>query len=179
MQRLKRACGMLALGFTMLSLAACVPAEGVIDDGGQVRITLKTEQVAIQVKGHPDARISALGDLRIGTQELTVDGEQRMLMVRYYRDALAIHQSGVAMSKSGAALAGSVLGNLLTLHFDRLDKDANRDAQGITAEATELCDQIDALRTTQDAISRSVPAFRTYATLKASDVEHCRKGIHD
>jgi len=125
------------------------------------------DTVVVKAPGHPDARVDANGDLRIGNSTVVVNPSQRDLLKRYHGQVLAVRDDGLATGKQGAALGmhaiGSVVNNLVAGTPDKIDQDM--DARGKTAEVTadRMCSDLGQLKATQDEVAAQLPVFRPFA----------------
>lgn len=179
----KRILAVLLLGLSLTSLAACGRHSGSAKIMIEMDIQMDHGMLVLRAEGHPVAHVDAAGDFDIGGQPVAVDATQRAQFARYYQQVQGIQRSGIAVGKAGAAMAGSVvgdvLGNLFSGHEDSIGAEARRQADGLKARAEVLCRQVQDLRTTQDAIAASLPAFRPYATIRADAAHDCRGDLHD
>lgn len=162
-----------------LTTAACSHSDHVsvisfVDvDGGKV---------ALRAPDRPDAVISAVGDLSIGTGSVSVNAAQRDLLKHYYATAVSLRDHGIATGKAGIAVAGKALGSvasgLASGNTDKIDSEVNASAAKVEAQAMLVCKDVGELRITQDALATQLPAFQPYARIKAHDVEDCQDIRH-
>lgn len=176
---------MLAAMAVALSACGSPQGGGIQIDAGTHGGTLHLQDgaVVISARDRPDARVDAQGDLRIGGRPVALTAPQRALFVRYHRDAYALVDSGVAMGQAGAAMAGSVVGTVVS-HLLRGDtrgihSRAAAEAGAIRRKAAVLCTQLGALRQDQDAAAAALPAFAPYAVLGPDAASRCRRGLED
>lgn len=138
-------------------------------------------KLVIHAKGQPDAHVSANGDFDIGGKPVAIGVVQRAQLAHYYQQAIGFAKRGAAVGEAGAALAGSVVGdvfsNLFSGHADRIGAVAQRKADGLKATASRLCEQVDAMRVTQNEIAADLPAFGPYAMIKADVAKNCHDGL--
>lgn len=175
----------------LAAMAVALSACGSPQDGGMQidagarggALHLESGEVVVSARDRPDARVDAQGDLRIGGRPVALTAPQRALFVRYHRDAYALVDSGVAMGKAGAAMAGSVVGTVVShlLRGDTRDIHSRVDAEAGTLrrKAAVLCTQLGALRQDQDAAAAALPAFAPYAVLGPDAASRCRRGLED
>lgn len=164
----------------ILALPACGHGHTSINisDGN---IMLHDGYVTVSAADAPAATVSADGDLRIGSRSITVDPGQRQLLRSYYSDAERIGHQGIAIGKAGAHMAGGTVGdvfkNLFSGHPDRIDADVNKRTDRLLAKVSMICDGLQSLQSTQDAIAGQLAAFRPYAQLHAADIDKCHADI--
>ena len=175
----------------LAAMAVALSACGSPQDGGMQidagarggALHLESGEVVVSARDRPDARVDAQGDLRIGGRPVALTAPQRALFVRYHRDAYALVDSGVAMGKAGAAMAGSVVGTVVShlLRGDTRDIHSRVDAEAgaLRRKAAVLCTQLGALRQDQDAAAAALPAFAPYAVLGPDATRRCRRGLED
>lgn len=169
----------LFAGALAVALAGCdsaVSGTVVTDDG---YIALRDGYAVVSAPGQPDASIAADGALRIGEAAIATTPEQRTQLARYYAEAAALRDDGIATGKAGLAVAGHALGSvisgLVSGDPDRIDKEVDAKARTVEASARKVCADLAQLRSTQDAIAAQLPAFRPYARIDAGDAERCQR----
>ncbi len=105
-----------------------------------------------------------------------------MLTRRYYHQVRDIVHQGVATGKAGAAMAGKVIGAVITGlasdNTDHIDRTANLQATKITASVAKICDDLQAIQSTQKQIAAQIPAFAPYTVIDQQRVIDCRTGAH-
>lgn len=170
---------LLLAGALAATLAGCGSATSgtiVTDDG---YIAIRDGQAVVRAPGNPDASIAADGALRIGEAAIATTPEQRVQLARYYAEAAALRDDGIATGKAGLAVAGhaigSVISGLVSGNPDRIDREVDAKARTVEASAHKLCADLAQLRSTQDAIAAQLPAFRPYARINAGDAERCTR----
>ena len=131
----------------------------------------------------PKAEISPAGDLLIDGRTVAVTDEQRALLLDYRGHVVDMIEAGMTIGVKGADLgmqaAGEALKNVFTGGGKDFEQRIEAEAALIEAEAMKLCDSLPAMLRTQDQLAASLPEFRPYATMEASDVEDCRNGSND
>ncbi|WP_049622855.1 hypothetical protein [Frateuria defendens] len=147
-------------------------------------IKLRHGEVALHAQGAPEAVIDAAGTLRIGGQAIATTPAQRAQIQRYYRNALAVREHGIATGKAGAAVAGqavaSTLKGLASGNTDQIDKDVDASAEKVQQAALKICDDLDGIKAAQDDLAGQLAAFKPYAGLiGAGDVKECRQDDDD
>ncbi|HKR76232.1 MAG TPA: DUF2884 family protein [Rhodanobacter sp.] len=164
-------------------LAACSHDSGTTIAGDNGNIHLRDGVAVIQVTGQPDASVNGNGELRIGSKPVALTADQRDLLKQYYVSVYKIRSEGVATGKAGAALAGQAVGSVMSRlahgDTDRIGKDIQAQAGKVTAQAAAICDGLEQLRATQDAVAAQVAAFRPYATLDKDRVAKCKQGLDE
>lgn len=170
---------LLLAGVLATALAGCGNAtSGTIstDDG---YIAIRDGQAVVRAPGQPDASIAADGALRIGETAIATTPGQRTQLARYYAEAAALRDDGIATGKAGLAVAGHAIGavisGLASGDSDRIDKEVDAKARTVEASARKLCADLAQLRSTQDAIAAQLPAFRPYARIDAGGAERCMR----
>lgn len=169
-----------AILLAILALAACGPSHTDVHIAGG-EIQLHDGYVSIHADDAGQASIAANGDLRIDSRLVAVGAAQRQLLKTYYASAQGIGREGKSVGKAGASMAGhtvgDVLSNLFSGHPERIDHDVKKRTDDLLARVALICDGLKSLRDTQQALAGQLAPFRPYATIKASDVEHCARGV--
>lgn len=146
-------------------------------------ISLEDGHVAVHAPGHPDADISASGDLSIAGNPITATPAQHDLLKSYYAAAIAIRDHGIATGKAGAQVAGTALSSvakgLASGHTDQIDGEVNASAAKVEAQAAKICEDLQQLGTLQNALAAQLEAFRPYATIKPDEANDCLRGLKD
>jgi hypothetical protein len=169
-----------AVLLAVIALPACGRSHTSINisDGD---IMLHDGYVTVHTDNAPTATVTADGDLRIGSRDIQVDPGQRRMLRNYYSDAVHIGHQGIAIGKAGAHMAGGTVGdvfkNLFSGHPDRIDADVNKRTDKLLAKVQGICDGLQSLQSTQDALAGQLAAFRPYARLHASDIDKCHTDI--
>jgi hypothetical protein len=144
---------------------------------GLHHVTLRGGVLTAHVSGQPDAVVTAEGDLSIGGKPVAVTPTQRELLKKYFGSVVAVRQAGIETGKAGAAMAGHALGEvargLANGDPDQIGSRIDDRAKEVERKALVICDSLESLRTTQDAIAASLPAFKPYATIDSGDVTSC------
>ncbi len=175
MGKTSRWAGAVVLTVLAAGLVAC-GVDSVDIDGRTLQI--HHDAVVIHARRGPGARIRRDGSLLVGDKVVALTAAQRVLSRRYYAEVEDIRRQGIVMGEAGAAMATGVVGSLFSalFHDDAHIINRTADAQSgrIQADAAALCRQMDALKTTQDALAAAQPAFVPYAIIRQRDVGHCR-----
>ncbi|HEY2345652.1 MAG TPA: DUF2884 family protein [Xanthomonadaceae bacterium] len=158
-------------------LAAC-GGTTYIGDGNGHHLMLHDGVLTMHVHGQPDAVIDAAGDLRIANKPAALTSTQRELLKAYYAQVLNIRDAGIETGKAGAKLAGHAIGEVVSglAHGDpdRIKSRIDDRAKDVEAKALVICDNLEALQKTQDAIAGTLPAFKPYATIEVRETSDCR-----
>lgn len=176
--KLRHFAGMLLLPVLLAGCGSSSHDFTTVQQGG-ISIDFEDGAVLLHATGQPEGRITADGDFSIAGKPVTLSAPQRSLFKQYYDDAGRIRDEGIATGKAGAAMAGHAIGDVVSglVHGNpgKIGPSIEARAGKITAQATQICQALDGLRTTQDAISSQLEAFRPYATITAEKVQHCLK----
>lgn len=162
-------------------LAGCGSGIEIDDGSGMQSIRIHDGNVVIHKSGAPEADISASGDLSIDDKVVPVTPAQRDLLKQYYTQVLVVRANGLATGKAGAAMAGHAIGSVASglIHGDPDSIGPAVDAQEkqVEAKAMTVCTAFDVLRTKQNAIADSLPAFKPYASINNKPDDDCRSHI--
>lgn len=146
------------------------------------RDKLRTENIEISDSGSnkPRAEISPQGDLLIGGKPIAVTPEQHELLLRYRGQLITIAEVGIDIGTQGAELgthaASAALSAVFSGKSDRVvERQVETQASGIRHAAAKLCDQLPALRESQQKLAATLPSFRPYATMTQDDIDDCRR----
>lgn len=138
---------------------------------------LATKNVDLDVKGQPKAEITPAGDFLIGGKAVTVNAEQRDLLLEYRQHWNKVAEAGIGIGVEGADLAGKALTEAIKGIFsgdtDNIDKKIEGHAEGIKQSAQKLCDLLPAMKVSQDKLAAVLPEFKPYANMDDGDVENC------
>lgn len=157
-------------------VAGCEGGSHTITDHG--RITTRDGLVVLNAQGATEATIDASGSFSIEGKNVSVDDHQRELLRRYYASATAIRQHGIETGKAGAAMAGEALkGVAETAHGDEdaVDKRVEAQTRKITDQVMKICDDMAGIKTAQDELGASLPAFKPYTVIMdEKSITDCR-----
>lgn len=130
-------------------------------------VSFAGDTVVVTTPHHPDAHVSANGDLAIGDKAVAIDSTQRALLKRYYSQVVAVRDDGIATGKQGAALGmhaiGTVMDNLVAGTPEKIDQDMDSRGKAIEVTADRMCSDLRRLKATQDEVVAQLPAFRPFA----------------
>lgn len=144
-------------------------------DGGHINI--KGSAIVITADDGSQAEIVPAGDLKIRGKDVPVSDAQRRLLVRYSQNLRDMEKRGEAASRQAWNMApgilGTALGDLFTGASDRqINDDANKAADPLKQEVSQLCDSVKAERKLQDQIGDALPVFKPYAVIHEHDTEN-------
>ncbi len=166
-----------AFAFTLL-LAAC--NNGNPGDSNAVRrhFSIDNGAVAVHAAGAADAIVDPAGNLSIGGKSVDTTAAQRTLLAHYHAQVFTLRNEGIALGRAGIKTAGtavaSVVEGLASGDPNTIGDKVEAQAKQVEAHVGNLCDTLRDLRSTQELIVRQLPAFQTYATINADEVDHCR-----
>ncbi len=168
------------LALLTFSLGACV--SGYSTGSIANRVTVRDGYVSIHGSNASSAVITASGDLRIAGVTTPLTAPQRVLTRRYYHQVQDIVHQGMATGKAGAAMAGKIIGAVITGlasgDTDRIDRTANLQTTKIEVSVAKICDDLQAIQNSQMQITAQIPAFAPYAVMDKQRVIDCRSGTH-
>ena len=166
-------------------LAACSPTPNIRIAGDKPlkHLTIEDDRVGVRSAEGDMAWIEADGSLAVDGQPVVLDAPQRALTVRFYTEAHEIRDDGVAIGKSGAAIAGksvrSVVRGLTRGNPDEIGPEIEAEARELEARAMRLCARIGTLQSVQDELAQAVPAFTPFARISNTRTEACtQKVVH-
>lgn len=169
----------IALAVVAAVLAACNPTPNIRIAGDKPlkHLTIEDDRVGVRSPEGDMAWIEADGSLAIDGQPVVLDAPRRALTVRFYNEAHAIRDDGVAIGKSGAAMAGksvrSVVRGLTRGNPDDIGPEIEAEARELEAHAMRLCARVGTLQSVQDQLAQAVPAFMPFATIRNTKTEAC------
>lgn len=126
-----------------------------------------------------DAEITPEGDLLIAGEPVEVDAAERELLLEYRRNVTEVAMAGARIGLQGADLATSAMGDAFrgVLGGDTANMEARIEAEAekIKVEALKLCEQLQPMLETQEALVGSIPELAPYARMTQADVDECRE----
>ncbi|MDQ3288719.1 MAG: ankyrin repeat domain-containing protein [Pseudomonadota bacterium] len=171
---------MLALLLTGV-LSACNAPSTVTIGGESVlqNITVKGDRVGATSADGSTAWINADGTIEIDGRPVELDDTQKALTLRYHREAMAIRSEGIAIGKSGVALAGKSIGNVVRGltggEPEAIEGRIEADAREIEQLAMGICEKAGTLQSIQDELAQALPAFEPYASMTGADTRDCER----
>ena len=135
------------------------------------------------------AEISPQGDLLIGGKPVAVTPQQRALLLEYRARLLDVAEQGMQIGTQGVDLASHAVGTALNAVFSgkshqQVHDELEAEAAGIRRSAAKLCERLPDMMAAQRKLADALPAFRPYATMTETDIDHCRSeaarkdGVH-
>ncbi|WP_305804912.1 hypothetical protein [Stenotrophomonas sp. YIM B06876] len=146
----------------------------------KARRELAVRNISISGEGTAKAEISPAGDLLIDGTPVIVDAAQRRLLLEYRGQVIKVAETGMDIGVQGANLgvkaAGEAIKGIFSGNTDGIEARVNEEARKIEASAQKICEQLPAMRDTQQALAASLPAFKPYARMDQSDIDECHNG---
>jgi hypothetical protein len=123
------------------------------------------------------AEITPQGDLLINGTAVTLDAQQRALLLDYRKQVEALAGAGMDIGVAGANLgvkaAGEALRGVFSGDTQGIEERVNAEAAKIEASAKQLCNLLPTMMAKQQALAAALPAFKPYATMDQSDIDDC------
>ncbi|WP_243043077.1 DUF2884 family protein [Dyella sedimenti] len=143
-------------------------------------ITLHDGRVIIKVESAPDASVDADGRFSIDGHDVAVNDAQRALLQRYNASAQAMRAHAIATGKAGMATAtqalGAAAGKLTGAAADTTQQKVESAASQVRQAAAKICDDLAAMKATQDQLATQLDAFKPYAqALSDSRIAKCQE----
>lgn len=158
----------------------------------KARLELKTESLRIdnglQFGGHDNAvseplaraEITPQGDFLIEGEAQAIDAGQRRQLLAYRGQVVGIALAGIDIGQrtADAALAEVEDSSWVGLLFGAMSGGLERRIEQVVKQELEpavrgICQQLPAVRASQQQLASSLPQFRPYATLEPGDVDDC------
>ena len=131
----------------------------------------------------PRAEITPQGDLLVEGKPVEVTPEQRTMLQAYRNEVIKVADTGLAIGRKGADLAGKAVGEAIGAIFGgdtkAMEQRVEAEADMLKQEAKVICRQLPALLAAQDALAASLPEFQPYATMTRDDVDDCMDDLDD
>jgi len=147
---------------------------------GHVRV--EGAEVTISRSPGPDAHLAGGGSLRIGGESVVLSPEQRTQVDNYYQAALAVRTHAIETGKAGAAVgataAEAVVNGLMRGDTSQIGQKIESKAEDVKRTALGICQDLQAMRSAQQALVTTLEPFRPYAVIEESDVSECGKDLH-
>ena len=107
------------------------------------REELATSNIDLDASGYPNAEITPSGEFLIGGKAVTVNAEQKALLLEYRGHITKVAEAGIGIGLEGADLAGKAvteaIKGVFTGNSDQIDKKIEAEAKGIEQSAQKLC----------------------------------------
>ncbi|MCS3746289.1 alkanesulfonate monooxygenase SsuD/methylene tetrahydromethanopterin reductase-like flavin-dependent oxidoreductase (luciferase family) [Xanthomonas arboricola] len=162
-------------------LVGCGKSEPTVDVSAQANgggVTFNGKSVTLKRDGLPAATVGADGALSIDGKPVALNAAQQLAMRSVYTQIQGVAAKGIDIGTQGAAFgahaAGEALKGVLSGNPDQIGDKIEAEAETFKQKAMLICDQLDKLRTAQDAATRVVPEFGPYANLTQKDIDDCR-----
>ncbi|MEH6414040.1 hypothetical protein [Pseudomonas sp. CGJS7] len=171
----------VAVAATLL-LASTTGCAKTADSGLRVAVLdhmrIDGDRVVLRGDGGGEAEIRADGALRIDGQPVALTSAQQAVSKRYYLEATGIGRDGAEMGKAGSAIAGhavsAALEGMRTGNTDDIGKKVEAEASKLEAQAKQMCGRVANLRSAQEQLSASLPAFKPFAGIDADAATDCK-----
>lgn len=129
--------------------------------------------------GSGDAEITPAGDLLIDGKPVAIDAAERELLLAYRGHVAEVAMAGAKIGLQGADLATSAMTQafrgVIGGDTEGMEARIEAEAEKIAVEALKLCDQLQPMLETQQALAASIPELVPYATMTQDDVDDCRE----
>ena len=163
--------------FALCALAAgCDHNHSINTPDGYIRVL--DGRITLWANDAPKASIDQAGALSVDDKAIAVDDHQRELLHRYYASATAVRQHGIETGKAGAAMADEALkGVKETISGDEsaVNKRIEAQTRKITDHVLLICDDLAGIKSVQDELATSLPAFQPYrGIISEKTVSDCR-----
>jgi len=123
------------------------------------------------------AEITPEGDLLINGKAVTIDAQQRALLLDYRRQVEKLAGAGMDIGVAGAQLgvkaAGEALRGVFSGNTEGIEARVDAEADKIRDQARTLCTLLPEMMAKQQALAAALPAFKPYATMDQSDIDDC------
>ena len=160
------------------ALAACHVPDTTMENGA---IMLYGDTVTLRVAGSPKATIGADGAFAIDGKAVPATPAERSLLARYNRSVRSVHDTGLAMGKTGIETAAKAIKDKLSSAPDQAaDKAAESGAGDLKKLSLDICKAEAAIKDAQDQLAVQLAAFKPYASIvSAADVTDCENDAKD
>lgn len=169
-----------------LLVAACSGHGGNHSGGAHVlngSVQLGNGQITLHTWNTPVATIGANGDFQIGQQMVSTTPAVRDLLKSYYANVQLIHTDNIATNQAGDAMGNQISRAVKTQldngHPDQIEKAVKDQTKPLVQAALKTCQDISAVKATQDQLVSQLPAFKPYGNIvSADDISDCKSDIH-
>lgn len=124
-----------------------------------------------------DAEITPEGGLLIAGKPVEVDAAERAMLLAYRKQVTDVALAGARIGLQGADLATTAMGEafrgILSGDTEGMEARIEAEAAKIEAQVVVLCDRLQPLLETQQALAASIPELEPYATMSQDDVDQC------
>lgn len=147
------------------------------DATDKARVEIAQGNIKISNDQNDKAEITPQGDLLINGKAVTIDAQQRALLLDYRRQVEKLAGAGMDIGVAGASLgvkaAGEALRGVFSGDTQGIEERVNAEAAKIEASAKQLCELLPTMMAKQQVLAAALPAFKPYATMDQSDVDDC------
>ena len=151
-------------------------ATGNIDFGGE-------HHMGSDGTNSSDEEITPDGDLLIDGKPVEVDAQEREMLLAYRQQITDVALAGAKIGVQGAELATTAMGEafrgILSGNTEEMEARIEAEAAKIEAQVVVLCDRLQPLLETQQALAASIPELAPYATMTQEDVDQCYDDSED
>ena len=148
---------------------------------GQLRIYAHEVTIDRSAGAGAEAHLLEGGLLRIGKDDVALTLDQKAFVASYYDAALAITQHGIETGKAGAEVgataAKEVVSGLAKGDTSQIGARVEASAAKVKQQALKICEDLKTMRTAQEALAASLPAFEPYRAVSEADVADCAKDL--
>ncbi len=143
----------------------------------KARTELAKGNINISDEHNNKAEITPAGDFLINGQAVTIDAQQRALLLDYRKQVEKLAGAGMDIGVAGAQLgvkaAGEALRGVFSGNTEGIQAKVDAEADKIKAQAQTLCKLLPEMMAKQQALAAVLPAFKPYATMEQSDIDDC------
>jgi hypothetical protein len=147
------------------------------DATDKARVEIAQGNIKISNDQNDKAEITPQGDLLINGKAVTIDAQQRALLLDYRKQVETLAGAGMDIGVAGASLgvkaAGEALRGVFSGDTQGIEERVNAEAAKIEASAKQLCELLPTMMAKQQALAAALPAFQPYATMDQSDIDDC------
>lgn len=147
------------------------------DATDKARKELAEGNIKISNSQNEKAEITPQGDLLISGKAVTIDAQQRALLLDYRKQVETLAGAGMDIGVAGANLgvkaAGEALRGVFSGDTQGIEERVNAESAKMEASAKQLCALLPVMMAKQQALAIALPAFKPYATMDQGDIDDC------
>jgi hypothetical protein len=147
------------------------------DATDKARDKLAQGNINVSDEHNNKAEITPQGDFLINGKPVTIDAQQRALLLDYRKQVERLAGAGMDIGVAGAQLgvkaAGEALRGVFSGNTEDIEKNVNAEAEKIEIQAKTLCNLLPEMMAKQQALAAALPAFKPYATMDQGDIDDC------
>lgn len=167
----------LLLAVLTCTLAACNTPDTIMENGA---ITLDGDQVTLRVISASKATIDADGTFAVDGKPVVTTPAERSLLARYNQGVRSVHDTGLAMGKTGGHIAAKAIEASTSSAPGDAGKEAEAGSAKIQQLSLDICKAEASIKTAQDQLAAQLAAFKPYASIvSSSDVADCENDAQD